>query len=50
MKHEKLSNGCQNALRNPAFTAGVDIELLDMCYDPIIQSGGKYNLKFSIER
>ncbi|KAH8857856.1 FACT complex subunit SPT16 [Schistosoma japonicum] len=49
VKHEKLSNGCQTALKNPSILSGLDPDNLEMCYDPIIQSGGTYNLKFSIE-
>ncbi|CAH8860220.1 unnamed protein product [Trichobilharzia szidati] len=49
VKHEKLSSDCQNALRNPTYLSGLDPDQVEMCYDPIIQSGGTYNLKFSIE-
>ncbi|CAH8611311.1 unnamed protein product [Schistosoma haematobium] len=49
VKHEKLSSGCQTALRNSNILSGLDPDNVEMCYDPIIQSGGTYNLKFSIE-
>uniref|UniRef100_A0A183AKK1 FACT complex subunit n=1 Tax=Echinostoma caproni TaxID=27848 RepID=A0A183AKK1_9TREM len=49
VKHEKLSSGCHAALQKSNLISGLDPDSLELCYDPIIQSGGKYNLKFSIE-
>ncbi|THD18762.1 Chromatin-specific transcription elongation factor 140 kDa subunit (M24 family) [Fasciola hepatica] len=50
VKHEKLSSGCHAALQKSNLINGLDPDSLEMCYDPIIQSGGKFNLKFSVER
>jgi len=47
MKHSKLADGVEQALKNKKFTTGVDASQLDMCYPAIIQSGGNYSLKFS---
>lgn len=49
VKHEKLSIGCQSALKKTNLLNGLDPDSLELCYDPIIQSGGNFNLKFSIE-
>ena len=50
MKHSKLADGVEGALKNKKFTTGVDASQLDMCYPAIIQSGGNYSLKFSTVR
>ncbi|CAG5135919.1 unnamed protein product, partial [Candidula unifasciata] len=47
VKHSKLSDGVEQALQNKKYTSGVDTSQLDVCYPAIIQSGGKYSLKFS---
>ncbi|VDI07180.1 Hypothetical predicted protein [Mytilus galloprovincialis] len=47
VKHSKLADGVEQALQNKKFVSGVDPANLDMCYPAIIQSGGKYSLKFS---
>lgn len=47
MKHSKLSEGVESALTDKKYVTGVDSSLLEMCYPPIIQSGGSYSLKFS---
>ncbi|KAL5106909.1 hypothetical protein TcWFU_006087 [Taenia crassiceps] len=49
VSHQSLSDGCQEALKNKDLTRGYEQEFLEICYDPIIQSGGNYNLKFSAE-
>ncbi|EUB56131.1 FACT complex subunit [Echinococcus granulosus] len=49
VSHQSLSDGCQEALKNRDLTRGYEQEFLEICYDPIIQSGGSYNLKFSAE-
>ena len=50
MKHSKLADGVEQALQNKKIVSGVDPANLDMCYPAIIQSGGKYSLKFSTVR
>jgi len=48
VKHAKLADGVEQALKNKKFIpSGIDASQLDMCYPAIIQSGGKYSLKFS---
>ncbi|RUS80854.1 hypothetical protein EGW08_011373 [Elysia chlorotica] len=47
VKHSKLSDGVEQALQNKKYVTGVDTKQLDVCYPAIIQSGGKYSLKFS---
>ncbi|XP_058830141.1 FACT complex subunit spt16 isoform X1 [Topomyia yanbarensis] len=49
VKHAKLSEGVEQALTDKKYVTGVDVNQLDMCYPPLIQSGGNYNLKFSAE-
>ncbi|KAL7055726.1 hypothetical protein AAHC03_022613 [Spirometra sp. Aus1] len=49
VSHQSLSDGCQDALKNKDITKGFEMNNLEMCYDPIIQSGGNYALKFSVE-
>lgn len=48
MKHAKLAEGVEQALNDKKFVSGVDTSQLEMCYPPIIQSGGNYGLKFSV--
>ena len=50
VKHSKLSDGVEQALQNKKYVTGVDAKQLDVCYPAIIQSGGKYSLKFSTTR
>jgi len=47
VKHSKLSDGVEQSLQNKKYVTGVDTGQLDVCYPAIIQSGGKYSLKFS---
>lgn len=47
VKHSKLADGVEQALQNKKIVGGVDVGQLDMCYPAIVQSGGKYSLKFS---
>lgn len=47
VKHSKLCEGVESALTDKKYVTGVDTSLLEMCYPPIIQSGGAYSLKFS---
>ncbi|VDN09237.1 unnamed protein product [Dibothriocephalus latus] len=49
VSHQSLSDGCQDALKNKEIIKGFQANNLEMCYDPIIQSGGNYALKFSVE-
>jgi len=50
VKHSKLADQVEEALHNKKYVSGVDVNQLDMCYPPIIQSGGHYALKFSVVR
>ncbi|CAG7817942.1 unnamed protein product [Allacma fusca] len=47
VRHQKLAEGVENAVNEKKYVSSVDTSQLDMCYPPIIQSGGNYNLKFS---
>lgn len=47
MRHAKLAEGVESASSDKKYVTGVDVSQVDMCYPPIIQSGGNYNLKFS---
>lgn len=48
VKHAKLAEGVEAALTDKKYVGNVDTSQLDMCYPAIIQSGGNYNLKFSV--
>ncbi|XP_054715676.1 FACT complex subunit SPT16-like [Uloborus diversus] len=48
VKHSKLSEGVEQALTDKKYVSGVDLSQVDMCYPCIVQSGGNYNLKFSV--
>ncbi|CAG2171453.1 unnamed protein product [Oppiella nova] len=50
VKHSKLADGVEQAVANKKYVKGVDPSHVDLCYTAIIQSGGKYNLKFSAVR
>lgn len=50
VKHAKLAEGVEAALTDKKYVGNVDTSQLDMCYPAIIQSGGNYNLKFSVVR
>ncbi|XP_003384743.1 PREDICTED: FACT complex subunit SPT16-like [Amphimedon queenslandica] len=49
VKHSRLADGIDKAITDDKklLPAGVDSEQVEICYAPIIQSGGKYQLKFS---
>lgn len=49
VSHKKLSDKLNDAISKDAsrFLEGMDSRLVDTCYNPIIQSGGNYSLKFS---
>ncbi|KAG1714064.1 FACT complex subunit spt16 [Nymphon striatum] len=52
VRHTKLSESVEDAISDKKYVsknvAGIDMTQVDACYPPIIQSGGKYNLKFSV--
>ncbi|GFU78575.1 FACT complex subunit SPT16 [Trichonephila clavipes] len=48
VKHSKLTEGVEQALSDKKYVTGVDLSQVDLCYPCIIQSGGNYNLKFSV--
>lgn len=48
IKHCKLAEGVDQAFQEKKFLGGVDPSQVDSCYPAIIQSGGNYNLKFSV--
>ncbi|NXC10123.1 SP16H protein, partial [Orthonyx spaldingii] len=48
VRHSKLAEAVEKALEEKKFLAGADPSAVEMCYPPIIQSGGNYNLKFSV--
>ena len=50
MKHSRLADQVEEASHSKKYISGVDVNQLDMCYPPIIQSGGHYALKFSVVR
>ncbi|XP_078365662.1 FACT complex subunit SPT16-like isoform X1 [Oculina patagonica] len=48
VKHSKIADGIEGALESKKFLqAGMDADQVEMCYSPIVQSGGKFTLKFS---
>uniref|UniRef100_A0A1L8E2L1 FACT complex subunit n=1 Tax=Nyssomyia neivai TaxID=330878 RepID=A0A1L8E2L1_9DIPT len=47
VKHTKLAEGVEGAIANKKYVTGVDASQVDVCYPPIIQSGGNYSLKYS---
>lgn len=47
VKHSELAAGVEGALTDKAFVSDVDTAQLTMCYPPIIQSGGNYQLEYS---
>lgn len=48
VKHSRLAEGVDKAITEKKYLKGCDPNLVDLCYSPIIQSGGNYNLKFSV--
>ncbi|XP_015927394.1 FACT complex subunit SPT16 [Parasteatoda tepidariorum] len=48
VKHMKLTEGVEQAVNDKKYVTGVDMQQVDLCYPAIIQSGGNYNLKFSV--
>ena len=52
VSHAKLSEECEDQILDPAKKLGLkDIEAddVDICYSPIVQSGGEYELKMSAQ-
>ncbi|XP_065828141.1 FACT complex subunit SPT16-like [Oscarella lobularis] len=48
LKHSQLADAIERALSDDKkWTAGMNMEQLEVCYPPIVQSGGKFQLKFS---
>ncbi|KAJ7365044.1 FACT complex subunit SPT16 [Desmophyllum pertusum] len=48
VKHSKIADGIEAALESKSYLQpGMDSDQVEMCYSPIIQSGGKFTLKFS---
>lgn len=50
MKHNKIADNIDKALQSKKYITNLDASQLDMCYPPIVQSGGQYSLKFSCLR
>lgn len=50
MKHSKLATLTEEAMKNKKYVSGVSESDIDVCYPVIIQSGGSYALKYSVER
>ncbi|XP_064416469.1 FACT complex subunit SPT16 [Latimeria chalumnae] len=48
VRHSKLAESVEKAIEEKKYLAGADPTSVEMCYPPIIQSGGNYNLKFSV--
>ncbi|XP_076357852.1 SPT16 homolog, facilitates chromatin remodeling subunit dre4 [Tachypleus tridentatus] len=48
VKHSKLAEGVEQSISDKKYVTGVDLTQVDLCYPAIIQSGGNYNLKFSV--
>ena len=49
IKHSKFSEQIEQASEDKKYLQGYDPSEVDSCFPPIIQSGGKYQLKFSAE-
>ena len=47
-RHSKLAESVEKAIEEKKYLAGADPSTAEMCYPHIIQSGGNYNLKFSV--
>ncbi|XP_035678182.1 FACT complex subunit SPT16-like isoform X1 [Branchiostoma floridae] len=48
VKHAKIADSLEQALEDKKILGGADPSSVEMCYPAIIQSGGNYNLKFSV--
>lgn len=49
IKHSKFGDQIEKTIEDKKYIKNLDKSLLEVCYTPIIQSGGNYNLKFSAE-
>ena len=49
VKHSKVAEGVEAAMTDKKYVS-VDPGQCESCYPPIIQSGGNYALKFSVNR
>uniref|UniRef100_A0A8V5GK05 FACT complex subunit n=1 Tax=Melopsittacus undulatus TaxID=13146 RepID=A0A8V5GK05_MELUD len=48
VRHSKLAEAVEKALEDKRFLCGAEPAAVELCYPPIIQSGGRYSLKFSV--
>ncbi|KAJ8382510.1 hypothetical protein SKAU_G00032880 [Synaphobranchus kaupii] len=48
VRHSKLAESVEKAIEEKKYLGGADPSMVEMCYPPIIQSGGNYSLKFSV--
>uniref|UniRef100_A0A4W5MBF3 FACT complex subunit n=1 Tax=Hucho hucho TaxID=62062 RepID=A0A4W5MBF3_9TELE len=48
VRHSKLAESVEKAIEEKKYLGGADPSTIEMCYPPIIQSGGNYSLKFSV--
>lgn len=48
VKHSRLADGVEKAHQDRKYLKSVDPQFVELCYTPIIQSGGNFNLKFSV--
>ena len=48
VKHSKLAEGVEKALSDKKYVPNLETSQLEVCYPPILQSGGSYKLKFSV--
>ncbi|XP_040603018.1 FACT complex subunit SPT16-like [Mesocricetus auratus] len=48
VRHSKLAESVEKVVQEKRYLAGAEPSTVEMCYPPIIQSGGNYNLKFSV--
>ena len=47
MTHSAIAKKVEDVLTDPTAIAKVSVDSVDACYSPIIQSGGKYDIKVS---
>lgn len=50
VKHSRIVEGIEKAITDRRYIKNADLKQIEVCYTPIIQSGGNYNLKFSAAR
>uniref|UniRef100_A0A6Q2Z537 FACT complex subunit n=1 Tax=Esox lucius TaxID=8010 RepID=A0A6Q2Z537_ESOLU len=48
VRHSKLAESVEKSIEEKKYLGGADPSTVEMCYPPIIQSGGNYSLKFSV--